>query len=94
MPTIYQPNDCADTPAIQIIVVPISLQPKHNQVELCSLKYNPITSTVLLVLEYIDGGYVVNRVYISVILRTKKKLPVSEYKDRSYVVTCRRRVFD
>ena len=34
----------------------------------------------------------VNRVYISVVLRTKKELPVSEYKDRSYIVTCHRRV--
>ena len=42
--------------------------------------------------EYMDGGYVVNRVYISVVLRTKKELPVSEYKDRSYMVTRRRRV--
>ena len=32
----------------------------------------------------------VNKVYISVVLRTKKELPVSEYKDRSYIVTrCR-----
>ena len=36
----------------------------------------------------------VNKVYISVVLRIKKELPVSEYKDRSYVVTCRRRVID
>ena len=37
-----------------------------------------------------DRGYVVNRVYILVVLRTKKELPVSEYKDRSYIVTrCR-----
>ena len=36
----------------------------------------------------------VNKVYISVVLRTKKELPVSEYKDRSYVVTRRRRVVD
>ena len=88
-------NNCrACTPAIPIMVVPISLRPKHDQVELYSLKYNPIAGTVLLVLEYMDGGYVVNRVYISVVLRTKKELPVSEYKDRSYVVTCRRRVSD
>ena len=26
------------------------------------------------------------------VLRTKKELPVSEYKDRSYIVTRRRRV--
>ena len=30
--------------------------------------------------------------YISVVLCTKKELPVSEYQDRSYVVTRRRRV--
>ena len=37
-----------------------------------------------------DRGYVVNRVYISVVLRIKKELPVLEYKDRSYIVTrCR-----
>ena len=42
--------------------------------------------------EYIDGGYVVNRVYISVVLYIKKELPVSEYKDRSYMVIYRRRV--
>ena len=28
------------------------------------------------------------------VLRTKKELPVSEYKDRSYIITCRRRVVD
>ena len=39
-----------------------------------------------------DRGYIINRVYISVVLRTKKELPVSEYKDRSYIVTRRRRV--
>ena len=92
MHTIHRPTDYAYTPAILIMVVPISLQPKHDQVELYSLKYNPVAGTVLLVLEYMDGGYVVNRVYISVVLRTKKELPVSEYKDRSYVVTRRRRV--
>ena len=32
--------------------------------------------------------------YILVVLRTKKELLVSEYKDRSYVVTRRRRVVD
>jgi hypothetical protein len=36
-----------------------------------------------------DRGYMVNRVYISVVLRTKKELPVSEYKDRSYIITRR-----
>ena len=28
------------------------------------------------------------------VLRTKKELLVLEYKDRSYIVTCRRRVVD
>jgi len=69
----------------------IRLRPKHNQVELRSLEYNPVAGTVLLVLEYIDKGYVVTCLRIAV-LRTKKELPVSEYMDRSYVVTCRRRV--
>ena len=41
-------NCRADTPAILIMVVPISLQPKHDQVEFCSLEYNPVASTVLL----------------------------------------------
>ena len=36
----------------------------------------------------------INKVYISVVLRTKKELPVSEYKDRSYVVICRRHIVD
>ena len=36
----------------------------------------------------------VNKAYISVVLRTKKELLVSEYKDRSYVVTRRQRVID
>ena len=39
-----------------------------------------------------DRGYIVNKVYISVVLRTKKELPVLEYKDRSYIVTRHRRV--
>ena len=34
----------------------------------------------------------VNKVYISVVLYIKKELPVSEYKDRSYIVTRHRRV--
>ena len=34
----------------------------------------------------------VNKIYILVVLRIKKELPVSEYKDRSYIVTRRRRV--
>ena len=66
-------------------VVPIRLRPKHNQVELCSLKYNPITGTVLLVLEYMDRGYIVMCLRMAV-LRTKKELPVLEYMDRGYVV--------
>jgi hypothetical protein len=45
-------NCRADTPAIPVMVVPVSLQPKHDQVELCSLEYNPVAGTVLLVLEY------------------------------------------
>ena len=69
----------------------ICLRPKHNQVELRSLKYNPIASTVLLVLEYIDKGYMVTCLRIAV-LRIKKELPVLEYMDRSYVVTYRQRV--
>ena len=84
-PAIYRPNDHANTPAIPIIVMPISLRPKHDQVELCSLEYNPIASTVLLVLEYVDRGYVVTCLGMA-ILRTKKELPVSEYIDRSYMV--------
>ena len=33
----------------------------------------------------------VNKVYILIVLRIKKELPVLEYKDRSYIVTrCRR----
>ena len=64
------------------MVVPISLQPKHDQVEPCSLECNPVASTVLLVLEYMDGGYIVNRVYILVVLHTKKELPVLECIDK------------
>jgi len=74
-----------------ITVALIRLRPKHNQVELRSLEYNPVASTVLLVLEYIDKGYVVICLRIAV-LHTKKELPVLEYMDRSYVVTCCRRV--
>ena len=49
-PAIYErDNDCTNTPAILIMVMPISLQPKYDQVELCSLEYNPVASTVLLV---------------------------------------------
>ena len=58
-PAIYRLNDRANTPAILIMVVPISLRPKHDQVELCSLEYNPVAGTVLLVLEYKDRSYVV-----------------------------------
>ena len=64
------------------MVVPISLRPKHDQVEPCSLECNPVAGTVLLVLEYMDGGYVVNRVYILVVLRTKKELRVLECMDK------------
>ena len=68
-----------------ITVALIRLRPKHNQVELRSLKYNPVASTILLVLEYIDKGYVVTCLRIAV-LRTKKELPVLEYINRGYVV--------
>jgi hypothetical protein len=51
-------NYCAYTPAIPIIVVPISLRPKHDQAKLYSLEYNPVAGTVLLVLEYIERGKV------------------------------------
>ena len=37
--------------------------------------------------EYIDKGYIVNKVYISVVLYIKKELLVLEYKYRSYIVT-------
>ena len=78
------PNNRADTPVIPIIVVPISLQPKHNQVELCSLEYNPVASTILLVLEYMERGYIVTCLRIAV-LHIKKELPVSECIDRGYI---------
>ena len=40
-----------------------------------------------------DKSYIV--IYLGIaVLRTKKELPVSEYKDRSYIVICRRRVVD
>ena len=68
------------------MVVLISLRPKHDQVEFCSLEYNPVAGTILLVLEYMDRGYVVTCLRIAV-LRTKKELPVSECMDRGYVVT-------
>ena len=70
---------------IPITVIPISLRPKYDQVKLCSLEYNPVASTVLLVLEYVDRGYVVMCLGMA-ILRTKKELPVLEYIDRSYMV--------
>ena len=38
--------------------MPICLRPKHDQVELCSLEYNPVAGTVLLVLEYMERGKV------------------------------------
>ena len=40
-----------------------------------------------------DKSYIVICLGMAV-LRIKKKLPVLEYKDRSYIVTCRRRVVD
>ena len=40
-----------------------------------------------------DKGYIVICLRTAV-LRTKKELPVSEYKDRSYIVICRQRVVD
>ena len=74
-------------PAIPIIVVPISLRPKHDQVELCSLEYNPVAGTVLLVLEYMERGYMVMCLRIAV-LYTKKELLVSECMDRGYMDIC------
>ena len=69
------------------MVVLISLQPKHDQVELCPLEYNPVTGTVLLVLEYMERGYMVIYLRIAV-LHTKKELPVLEYIDRGYIDMC------
>ena len=84
--TIYhRPTNRANMPIIPITVVPINLRPKHDQVELCSLKYNPVAGTVLLVLEYMDRGYMVTCLRMAV-LRTKKELPVLEYMDRGYAV--------
>ena len=40
-----------------------------------------------------DKGYVVICLRTAV-LRIKKELPVSEYKDRSYIVTRHRRIID
>ena len=40
-----------------------------------------------------DKGYIVICLGTAV-LCIKKELPVSEYKDRSYIVMCRRRVVD
>ena len=88
MHTIYhRPTNRADMPMIPITVVPISLRPKHDQVELCSLEYNPVAGTVLLVLEYMDRGYVVTCLRMAV-LRTKRELPVLECMDRGYAVIC------
>ena len=42
-------------------------------------------------LEYIDKSYIIICLGTAV-LRTKKELPVSEYKDRSYIITRHRRV--
>ena len=67
-----RPNDRADTPAIPIMVVPISLRP------------NPVAGTVLLVLEYMEKGYMVTCLRMAV-LHTKKELPVLEYMDRGYI---------
>jgi hypothetical protein len=46
-----------------------------------------------ILLEYMDKSYMVTCLGTAVLL-TKKELPVSEYKDRSYIVTRRRRVVD
>ena len=40
-----------------------------------------------------DKGYVVTYLKTAV-LHTKKELPISEYKDRSYIVTYYRRIVD
>ena len=69
------------------MVVPISLRPKHDQVEPCSPEYNPVAGTVLLVLEYMERGYMVTCLRIAV-LHTKKELPVLECMDRGYMDTC------
>ena len=69
------------------MVVPISLRPNHDQVELCSLEYNPVAGTVLLVLEYMERGYMVTCLRMAV-LHTKKELPVSECTDRGYMDMC------
>ena len=69
------------------MVMLISLQPKYNQVELCSLEYNPVAGTVLLVLEYMERGYIVTCLSIAV-LHTRKELPVSECIDRGYMDMC------
>ena len=59
------------------------------------LKYRVLTKIILnrdtkfiLVLEYIERGYIDTRLRIAV-LHTKKELPVSEYKDKSYIITYR-----
>ena len=39
-----------------------------------------------------DKSYIVNKVYILVVLRIKKELLISEYKDRSYIIICRRHI--
>ena len=57
------------------MVVPISLRP------------NSVAGTVLLVLEYMERGYMVMCLRIAV-LHTKKELPVSECMDRGYVDAC------
>ena len=35
------------------------IESPDDQVELCSLEYNPVASTILLVLEYMERGYMV-----------------------------------
>ena len=56
-----------------------------------------LSTTILwfyfILLEYMDKSYIVTYLGTAV-LRTKKELPVSEYKDRSYIVTRRRHVVD
>ena len=69
------------------MVMLISLQPKYNQVELCSLEYNPVAGTGLLILEFMERGYIVTCLSMAV-LHIKKELPVSECIDRGYMDTC------
>ena len=48
---------------------------------------DPVAGTVLLVLAYMERGYMVTRLRIAV-LHTKKELPVSECMDKGYIDTC------